>query len=79
MNVISLGEHLERDVPGSHASFVDETDDLRLPILKCAEVTMEELFKISYGFSMSSIDKRRRKRSQSRQTYQIFRELRETP
>ena len=79
MHVISLREHLERDVPRCDASLCDEPDHLRLPILKRAEVAVEKFFVVVDRLSMTTVDERRGELSQARQADQVFRERRKSP
>ena len=53
VHVISLREHLERDVPRSHAILRHEPDHLSLPVLKRAEVAMKQFFVVTNRLAMS--------------------------
>jgi hypothetical protein len=60
VNVVSLREHLERHVPRRDTRFCDEPDHLCLPVLKRAEVAMEQFLVVMDRLAVPAVNERGR-------------------
>src|SRR5687767_10595215 len=72
MNIVSAGKHRLSDIPRCDTTLLHESNHLRLPLLKRAEVTMEEFFVIANRVAMAAVNERRRTSAQPGQTNEIL-------
>jgi len=59
MNIVGAGKHPLTNIPRRHSTLLHQPDHLRLPLLKRAEVTVEEFFVVADDVAVTAVNQRR--------------------
>ena len=61
VNIVSAGEHFQRDIPSRRAILRNEFDDLCMSLINCYDVAIEQLIIIVERININTKDKQKKK------------------